>query len=494
MRLFLKPACSLCLIVAVLLLFSSCSKKAPQKFTIDQMLSEIEVDLTKIKKDVKAPAEDLTAVENLKTSGLRLSVKIDSLLSKYPDSFFLYSFKIYQNNRQGADSMFALAAKEFKKDTTNLLRRYFYAVLHPDTSQSIPLLEKFINDHPDNYLGYFGLAQKLMERNPNDLTKPAKLTYLALLKENHMDEPYYLLSDIFSRLNREDDNAALNGIMLVNNPASEKAFFNILTYYGKKGEKEKAVDLLETFRKNNPEKLRDLDMAYYLVELKFYQAAEKYLAKVDGQGEDKLYAFYLGAKISVGLNNRAEAVKKVQQLANAITGQESYLITDPDFSDYFSKDKVYIGLVKKVEGNAPTLGDKAPELSGKILNGVDFIPQSLTGKVYLIDFWATWCSPCRAEMPNVKSVYNELHPEGFEVIGVNMDTNREAVIDYTKSTGIKWLHIYSGDVWKEANAQKYQVKGIPATYLVDKKGIIRYKGIRGRDLLMEKVKKLLAEV
>lgn len=479
--------------IVLLLSMAGCSKKTEHNFTLDQMLADVQVDLTKIKKEVKVPTPAEIAVRQLADSGVRLSTKIDSLLVKYPDSFFLYSFKVYQNKRAENGGMFKFAESEYLKDSTNLLRKYFYTVLNPDTAKSIQLLEKMIADNPDNYLGYLGLAQRLMETNPDDLAKPAKLTYLALLKEHRMNEPYYLLSDIYSRLKRDDDNAVLNGILLINDPSNEKAFFNILTYFGKKGQKDKAVQLLTTFRQNNPDKLRDLDMAYYLTELKFYQEAVPFLAKVDQQGEDKLYALFLAVKIEAGLQNKVEALKKVKALAAVCSAQESFLLTDPEISDFLAGEKSYLALVKKVEGSAPTIGDKALLISGKILNGVDFRPETLNGKVYLLDFWATWCSPCRDEIPNVRAVYDELRPEGFEVVGINLDAERERVISFTKSMQMKWLQIYSGAVWKDANAQKYQVKAIPATYLVDKKGIIRYKGIRGRDQLLEKVKKLLNE-
>ena len=473
--------------------FISCTKNTQTPLTVDQLLTDIEVDLTKLKKEAVMPGADETALDSARTAGKLTAAMLDSLLLKYPDSFLLYSLKVYQQAREGREAMFKLAESEQQKDTTNLLRRYFRAVLDPDTLKAIKILEQMIADQPDNYLGYFGLAQRLMEKEPYDLAKPAKLTYLALLKEHRRDEPYYLLTDIFSRLNRVEDNAILNGILLINKPANEKAFFNVLNYFGRKGEKEKAVALMETFRKNNPSKLSDLDMAYYLTELKFYEQAGKFLANVPAEGEDKVYVTFLAAKIAAGSAKKDEALKKCTALAALISGEGSHLLTDPVISDALGSEKAYLALVKKVEGGAPTIGDKAVALKGKILNGADFIPQSLNGKVYLIDFWATWCAPCREEMPNVRAVYNDLHAEGFEVIGVNLDTEREVVQSYSKSNGLPWLHIYSGTAWKDINVQNYRVQGIPATVLVDKKGVIRYKGIRGRELLLEKVKQLLTE-
>ncbi len=150
-------------------------------------------------------------------------------------------------------------------------------------------------------------------------------------------------------------------------------------------------------------------------------------------------------------------------------------------------------MLKEIENGAVTIGDKAIEFTGRYLDGTDYDAKFLKGKVYLIDFWAEWCGPCKKEMPNVIEVYDELNKDGFEIIGINLDKTKEAPEKYIADKKMKWKHIYSGDAWTDANVTRYKVTGIPATYLVDKNGIIRYKGIRGKDLLSSKVKKLLAE-
>jgi len=96
-------------------------------------------------------------------------------------------------------------------------------------------------------------------------------------------------------------------------------------------------------------------------------------------------------------------------------------------------------------------------------------------------------------MPNVIDVYNEFNPKGFEVIGVNLDQEKEKALKYIQDNQIKWKHIYSGTGWKDENVGLFKVQGIPATYLVDKNGIIRYKNIRGKDIIGNKVSKLLSE-
>lgn len=114
----------------------------------------------------------------------------------------------------------------------------------------------------------------------------------------------------------------------------------------------------------------------------------------------------------------------------------------------------------------------------------------------MVDFWAEWCSPCKNEMPNVISVYEKYRSQGFEIIGVNLDNEKDKdnALGYIKENAIGWNHIFSGLDWNDPNATAYKVNGIPATILVDGNGIIRYKYIRGEELLTEKIQKLLDEI
>ena len=150
-------------------------------------------------------------------------------------------------------------------------------------------------------------------------------------------------------------------------------------------------------------------------------------------------------------------------------------------------------LLKKIENGAPTIGEKVPTLSGVLLDSSNFDIKDFENKVYMIDFWASWCAPCKMEMPNVLAVYNELNAKGFEIIGVSLDNAKVDANNYISETKVKWNHIFSGDAWKDANVAKFKVTGIPSTFLIDKNGIIRYKNIRGKKNLLDSVTKLLSE-
>ena len=100
----------------------------------------------------------------------------------------------------------------------------------------------------------------------------------------------------------------------------------------------------------------------------------------------------------------------------------------------------------------------------------------------LIEFWATWCPPCRAEIPNVVATYKKYHDQGFEIIGISLDEDRANFTEFIRAMGMTWPQFFDGQGWQNKLAVKYGVERTPATYLLDRNGKIIGKNLRGEAL------------
>lgn len=120
--------------------------------------------------------------------------------------------------------------------------------------------------------------------------------------------------------------------------------------------------------------------------------------------------------------------------------------------------------------SAVSAGQKAFAFHVKTVDGqtVNF-PDDYKGKVVLLDFWATWCPPCRAELPRVVAAYNQYHSKGFEIVSVSLDQPGQgpALLQFIKDNNMTWPQIYDGRYWKAAVAVQYGVHAIPCPVLVD---------------------------
>jgi thiol-disulfide isomerase/thioredoxin len=133
------------------------------------------------------------------------------------------------------------------------------------------------------------------------------------------------------------------------------------------------------------------------------------------------------------------------------------------------------------------------ELKGTTLDGHPFDIKDLKGKVVLVDFWATWCGPCRREFPNIEKNYTEYKDKGFEVVGVSLDQDREALEEYVKEEKVPWITLHEKD--KDGDhpaADYYGIIGIPSMMLVGKDGNVVTLSARGEQLGQE-LEKLLGE-
>ena len=134
---------------------------------------------------------------------------------------------------------------------------------------------------------------------------------------------------------------------------------------------------------------------------------------------------------------------------------------------------------------------RKPEIRFTALDGREVDVAKLKGKVVLLDFWATWCGPCVAGIPELREVYDRFYDRGFEVVGISLDTDRSALERFVKEKGLPWPQYFDGKGWDNTIAAKYGIHAVPSLWLVGRDGKVVDQC--GRFDLSEKVTKLVAE-
>jgi len=147
-------------------------------------------------------------------------------------------------------------------------------------------------------------------------------------------------------------------------------------------------------------------------------------------------------------------------------------------SQYVPALKKRIEILKRVE-----IGQMAPDFTLNDTTGAPVALSSLKGKVLLVDFWASWCSPCRAENPNVVRAFQAYHKKGFDVLGCSFDQNREKWLKAIKNDKLTWTNVSDLKGWGNAAGKLYGINSIPANVLLDKDQKIIGRNLRGEELM-----------
>ena len=249
---------------------------------------------------------------------------------------------------------------------------------------------------------------------------------------------------------------------------------------------------------NNLSKSRDIKLDSLNKEFQLLMETNK----MDSKRMDSLSAIFEGPYNSIINQSNILMVDKISKNTNMYSSIMAIQALDPDkYSDLyksldaglskkFPNDKNVIMFHEVVERMLSTnIGQFAPEISLPSPDGKEIALSSLKGKLVLIDFWASWCGPCRKEMPNVIKIYSKFKNKGFEIYGVSLDQDKEKWMEAITKDGINWPQVSDLKYWDNVAARIYNVQGIPYTVLIDKDGKIIAKNLRGQEL-----EKKIAEV
>ena len=188
--------------------------------------------------------------------------------------------------------------------------------------------------------------------------------------------------------------------------------------------------------------------------------------KMDADDLDIAVAFAEGLEQS---GQARAAAGAYEQLGNVLVGHKDAMIKE--------LGQLMIGSARRLNAVGSPVRVSGTTLEGRALDWGQY-----RGKVVLIDFWATWCGPCRAEMPNIQKLYEAYNRRGFEVVSISMDDDRAALDEYLKSNPMPWTTLFEGNGKTNPTASYYGISELPSTMLVDEKGNVVSLDARGENL------------
>ena len=164
------------------------------------------------------------------------------------------------------------------------------------------------------------------------------------------------------------------------------------------------------------------------------------------------------------------------------------------YTDVYAHHPIFKAISSRVEALkriAP--GQLAPTFEMASLAGPTIQLSNLQGKITLLDFWASWCAPCRRENPNMVKLFHEFHDQGLQIIGISLDNDRERWEKAVQADQLTWHHVCDFQKWSCQLVKQYAVRGVPFTVLIDQEGKIIATGLHG-ETLHEKVREALERV
>lgn len=234
-----------------------------------------------------------------------------------------------------------------------------------------------------------------------------------------------------------------------------------------------------------------IDKVRLLIKLGRYDEALSVAMSVEEKSSGKSpYMSFFIAKIYVALSDKENALEWLAITSDRGDQGFEYLLQD-EFKLLHS-DARFKRIIEEMKQRAG-IGMPATDFTVPLLSGASYTLSQDQGNVVLIDFWATWCPPCVAEVPQLKEIYAHLKERGFEIIGISLDSDREALESFMRQKDLPWRIGFSGNGLDDEVAKLYRVDSAPRYLLVDRKGVVRHAFDMGGKKLEDAIKELVTQ-
>ncbi|MDT3401578.1 TlpA disulfide reductase family protein [Mucilaginibacter terrae] len=243
------------------------------------------------------------------------------------------------------------------------------------------------------------------------------------------------------------------------------------------------------------DKIKEFNTFSNVYSAKNAQLVNEFQSKVQGNNQDSLLKVYQPVFEKNMADYSKEVLKFVDDNKKSLAAFYAAMSLDPnkyeqqlvDYADglkgEFKENAPVQMFIRQMEAVKPvSVGHKAPDFTAKDVTGKDVKLADFKGKYVMLDFWASWCGPCRQENPNVVRLYNQYKAKGFNILGISLDDNKAAWQRAIMDDKLTWQHVSDLQKWDGAVARSYQIQAIPSNFILDLQGNIIAKNITGKNL------------